>query len=69
MWELIWCNSVNFGDSKATRTTNKNIVWLREHFKVTFFFNIKITTYWINLGQPELACQICDPGYENIITL
>jgi hypothetical protein len=33
------------------------------------FFNIKIITYWIDLGQPELICQIYDPSYETTITL
>ena len=29
-----------------------------------FLFNIEITTYWIDLYQPRLTCQICYPGYE-----
>ena len=33
------------------------------------FFNIKITTYCIDLGQPRLTCQIHDPDSETMITL
>jgi hypothetical protein len=33
------------------------------------FLNIKITTYYIDLGQPELTCQIHDSSYEIMITL
>jgi len=33
------------------------------------FFNIEITTYWIDLRQLRLTCQIHDPGYEIMITL
>jgi hypothetical protein len=33
------------------------------------FLNIKITTYWIDFGQPELMCQIHGLSYETIITL
>ena len=28
------------------------------------FFNIKMTTDWIDLGQLGLTCQTCDKGYE-----
>ena len=31
-----------------------------------FFFNINITTYWIELGQLGLTCQIHYSGYETI---
>jgi hypothetical protein len=34
-----------------------------------FFFNINITTYWIELGQLGLTCQIHYSGYKTIITL
>ena len=33
-----------------------------------FFLNNKIT-YWIDLVQPGLTCQIHDSGYETMITL
>ena len=35
---------------------------------MTSFFNIKITTYQIDLDQLELTCQICNLGYETMIT-
>ena len=36
---------------------------------MTYIFSIKMTTYLIDLDQPELTCQILNPGYETIITL
>ena len=33
-----------------------------------FFFNMKITIYYNDLGQLGLTCQICDPDYKTIIT-
>ena len=36
---------------------------------MTYIFNIKMTTYLIDLGQPELTCEILNLGYETIITL
>jgi len=33
------------------------------------FFNIKIITYWIDMGQLELTCQISNSDYETIVTL
>ena len=35
---------------------------------MTSFFNIKITTYWIDLGKPELTFQTFNLGYETMIT-
>ena len=43
---------------------------LLKKFKMTScFFNIEIITYWINLDQPELTCQIRNLGYETIIII
>ena len=36
---------------------------------ISFFFNIKIKTYQIDLGQLGLKYQIHDPGYKTMITL
>ena len=33
------------------------------------FFNIKITTYWIDSGQLKLTCQFDDLDYEIMITI
>ena len=41
----------------------------KQNFKIISFFNIEITTYWIDLRQLRLTCQIHDPGYEIMITL
>ena len=48
--------------------TYKNIIWLKK-IKVTFCFNIKIITYWIDSGQLGLTSQIYYPSFETMITL
>jgi len=42
-------------------------VWLKK-FNMISFFNIKIRTYCIDLGQYRLTCQIRNSGYEIMIT-
>jgi hypothetical protein len=48
----------------------KNKIWLKifENDIYIYIFNIKITTYLINFGQPRLIGQICDSAYDTIIT-
>ena len=60
-------DSIDLMDSKATRTTNKNIVWLKK-FQDDIFVNIEMITYWIDPGQSKLTCQIHDPSQETVIT-
>jgi hypothetical protein len=66
---LTWYDLVKFKGSKTTGATSKNIKWLNLFFKIIFFFNIKITTYYIDLDQPELTCHIYNIGYETMIIL
>jgi hypothetical protein len=40
---------IDFVGSKATQITCKNMVLLKKFQITSYFFNIKITTYWINL--------------------
>jgi hypothetical protein len=52
----IWPNLV-----KKSLTKN-NLRW-------NFFVNIKKTTYWIDLDQPGLTCQVHVLDHETVITL
>jgi hypothetical protein len=64
---LIWYNPNDFTGIKIIYTTCKNIIWLKKNLK-WYFFNIKITIYWIDLGQFKLTYQIYDLNFKTMIT-
>jgi hypothetical protein len=59
---------IDFVGFKTTRAILKNKIWLKIFQNDIYFFNIKIKTYLIDLGQPRLIGQICDSAYDTIIT-
>jgi len=65
--DLIWLDRFdgskgNPDDKLKYNLTHKNS---RQYF---FYKNIETTTYWIDLGQPELTCQIHNSDHETMIT-